>query len=241
MTRQQVIDDVSPIIGRVGGAWYFAPETVQVGKDLGLGGLRLYFYGRGGVLGDVEWPVVLSAFGYFKPALIEKMWTTSRDRCDRATAVTAHLAALHDFGRRHLAAVSGLEGFCATAEAVTAAALEDPTGLTLFAGYAAQPLPDDAPARAMHHVAVLRELRGSVHLTAVVASGLPSAVAHAIRRPDDVQSFGWGEGEVPAPTEEDRRRLAAADRATDEVLARFYGGAGEGFAEVTRAIGGAVG
>ncbi|MHB8505447.1 MAG: helix-turn-helix domain-containing protein, partial [Acidimicrobiales bacterium] len=137
----------------------------------------------------MDWQVVASAFGYFKPALIEQMWTSSRERCDLATAVDAHLGALHDFGRLRLAGVEGLEAFSAAAATVTAAAMGDPAGLTLFAGYARLPVPDDPPARAMHHVAVLRELRGSVHLAAVVAAGLTTSVAHAIRRRADVGTF----------------------------------------------------
>ena len=56
--------------------------------------------------------------------------------------------------------------------------------------------------RAMQKAAVLRELRGSVHLVAVFASGLSDAQAHAIKRPGDVAVFGWEE----APAGSDRRR-----------------------------------
>lgn len=207
----------------MGSAWYFTPETVAVGEGLGLGALRFYFLGRGGTLGEVDWRVVSSAFGYFAPSLVEKMWTTARERCEVRVAAAAYWEACAELGRRSLADIADLDRFCAAAEQVVAGAVGDAGGLTLFAGYASLPLAGDLPGRASQLVAVLRELRGSVHLCAVVASGLPTPTAHAIRRPDDVGTFGWGDGELPTPTDEDRRLLAAADEATDRSVARRFG------------------
>jgi hypothetical protein len=165
---------------------------------------------------------VASAFGYFNPTLVERMWTTGAERCDVEIATRAHLGACHDFGRRRLSGVAGLPELCEAAEAVVAAAASDLGALTLFAGYAAQHLPGDPPARAMQLVATLRELRGSLHLVAVVAAGVATPVAHAIRRPGDLELFGWRDGDVPAPSDEDRDRLRDADRVTDELLGRIY-------------------
>ena len=105
--------------------------------------------------------------------------------------------------------------FCRNAEAVVAAA--DPGGLTLFAGIAAQPLPDDLPARALQLAATCRELRGSAHLVAVRASGLPSHVAHFLRRPDDYATFGWGDV-APEVTDDDRAALDRAEALTDVLV-----------------------
>jgi hypothetical protein len=222
MTSLDTIAAVSPVFARAGSEWYFIEETTSVGKRLGLDGLRFYFLGRGGVLGDVEWPVVLSAFGYFEPGLVQKMWTTALERCDRAGAVSAHLEACEAWGRRRLSGLSDLGAFCSAAQATVEIAARDLGGLTLFAGYAAQSLPDDEPARAARLVAALRELRGSAHLAAVVAVGLPTPVAHRIRRPDFVELFGWTLDQIPEPTDTDRARLDEADRLTDRALARAY-------------------
>jgi hypothetical protein len=211
-----------PPIHHLGPAFYFTPETVAAGKGLGLGGFRFYFLGRGGVLGDVEWPVVLSAFGYFKPSLVDKLWTTSRAVMAPRPAGRAFLACCQDFGRAHFMGVDGLGVFCEAAEAVNDAARLDPSGLTLWAGLAAEPLAPDLPARAMQLVTTLRELRGSAHLLAVVASGLTTAMAHRISRPDDVATFGWSEGEIPAPTAEDHRRMLAAEELTDALVAPAF-------------------
>ena len=83
------------------------------------------------------------------------------------------------------------------------------------------PRNDDTAARAFQNVAVLRELRGSLHLVAVVASGLSPETAHRIRRPDDVAMFGWTDDvEV---TDDDRARWEAAEALTDELLVPIYG------------------
>ena len=75
-------------------------------------------------------------------------------------------------------------------------------------------------ARAQQLTSVLREYRGSVHLLALRAKGLDDAVAHAIKRPDDVKTFGWAE--APTITDEDRAKSAAAEALTDEMVLGAY-------------------
>jgi hypothetical protein len=207
-------------IGDLGGApWYFAPETLAKGKEHNLDGFRFYFLGRGGVLGDVEAEVVSSAFGYFNPALVEKLWTTAKERMDPREAARAYLSCCHDFARAKLADVDGLEAYCAAAEQVNDAT--DPAGLALYAGIDAEPVPDDLPARALHLTAVLREARGSAHLLAIVASGLAPRVAHAIKRPTEAKEFGWEDG--PAPTADERARWEQAEQLTVSILEPSFG------------------
>jgi hypothetical protein len=223
MTTKELVHEVCPTIGKLGAAWYFDPATLEAGKSLGLDGLRFYFLGRGGVLGDVEWPVVHAAFGYFKPSLVDKMWTSAKQLVAPRQAARAHLASCAEFGRSHTGGIAGLGAYCEAAEAVIAEALRDCAGLSLFAGVASEALPADMEGRAMVVTAVLRELRGSAHLISVVASGLATPVAHRIARPDAMTMFGWAEGEVPEPTDADRAALEAAERLTDQLTQRYYG------------------
>ncbi|MGH3098111.1 MAG: SCO6745 family protein [Streptosporangiales bacterium] len=219
----EVVAAACPSIGSIGGAFYFTDETIAVGKEHGLDGYRFYFLGRGGVLGDVQPAVVESAFGYFHPALVEKMWITGRERTRLSPhdAGRLYLQCCHDFGRRHLAGVPGLDGFCAAASAVNASAGR--AGLALYAAVAAEPLPDDLPARAMQLAAVLREFRGSTHLLAVLATdGIDPATAHGIRRPDYWTTFGYDEDTRPAGTDEQQDALAAADELTDRLVAPAF-------------------
>jgi hypothetical protein len=207
-------------IGDLGGApWYFAPQTLAAGKEHNLDGFRFYVLGRGGVLGDVEAEVVASAFGYFNPALVEKLWNTAKERMAPRDAARLYLSCCHDFARAHFADVEGLDEFCAAAEQVNDAI--NPAGLALYAGIDAEPEPDDAPARALHLTAVLREARGSAHLLAVVASRLEPRVAHAIKRPTEGKEFGWDD--TPEPTADERARWDQAEELTNQLLEPAFG------------------
>lgn len=218
MTPDELIANACPKIGSLGAAFYFHPDTLARGKAIGLDGFRFYFLGRGGVLGDVEARVVHSAFAYFHPGLVQKMWDSARDKMAPRDAGRTYLECCHALGRAKLAGVGGLDAFCAAAEKVNAAV--DPAGLALYAGISAEPLPDDLPARALHLIAVLREFRGSAHIVAVLASGLTAPVAHALRRPNDITSFGYAE--APATTDADRAALDAAEALTDRLVRPAY-------------------
>ncbi|MHB8220020.1 MAG: SCO6745 family protein [Acidimicrobiales bacterium] len=220
MNTDELLAATAPAVYTLGSAYYFAPPTLEAGTVAGLDGFRFYFLGRGGVLGDVEAPVIASAFGYFEPGLLTRMWNSAREVMAPRQAARLHLECAHQFGRAHFSEVGELDDFCAAAEAVVEGT--DPAGLALFAGYAAEPLPDDLPARAMQLVAVLRELRGSTHLLAVVASGLTPKAAHYLKRPSDFGLFGWTEDDVPAVTDVDRRALAAAEDLTDRLVGSSY-------------------
>lgn len=219
MDTNELVATVCPPINELGWAHYFHPETMARAERLGLDGFRFYFIGRGGVLGDVEPAVVTSAFGYFAPGVVASMWTSAREIIAPRDAAREYLAAGADLGRARLADVEGLAEFCAAAEAVVRGA--DPAAIALFAGLAAEPLPDDLPARAYQLVNLLRELRGGLHLVAVVASGLSPRIAHLIRRPDMDASFGWTD--QPEVTDQHRAQLAAADETTDRLCAAAYG------------------
>lgn len=219
MTPDELIAHACPKIGALGGAFYFRPETIAVGKEHGLDGFRFYFLGRGGVLGDVEPAVVLSAFGYFEAGLLAKMWNTAKEKVAPREAARIYLQCNAELGRTKFSGIDELDAFNAAAEKIVAAA--HPAALPLFAGIAAEPLPDDAAGRAIQLVSVLREMRGSAHLAAIVASGLHPTVAHHLKRPDDMESFGY-RGDPPAVTDEDRAKHQAAEAMTDAMVRPAY-------------------
>jgi hypothetical protein len=224
VTTSATVREACPKIAAIGPAFYFVPETLDVGKQHGLDGFRFYFLGRGGVLGDVEADVVTSAFGYFNPPAVRRMWDTARERTSLTPrdAGREYLRCAHEFGRRHLADVPGLAEFCAAAEQVNDAV--DRAGLALYAGTAAEPLAEDLPARAMQLCTVLREFRGSAHLLAILATpGITPAVAHGIKRPDFWTFFGYDERNLPAGTDAERVALDTAERLTDDLVAPAYG------------------
>lgn len=218
MTPLELVQHVSPTIGSAGSAFYFTPATLARGKELGLDGFRFYCLGRGGVLGDVDAKVVESAFGYFNGGLIEKIWNSAKEVVTPRRAGAEYYACCAAFGTARFGEIEGLDAFNAAAEKVAANA--DLSALALFAGIAAEPKSDDPAGRAMQNVAVLRELRGSVHLVALAAQGLSAEMAHRIKRPADVATFGWNEG--VEPDDADRSKWEAAEALTDHLLAPVY-------------------
>lgn len=241
MDPRDVITTIAGPTGDIGAAYYFHPDTLARGTELGLDGFRFYFLGRGGVLGDVEPEVVVSALGYFEPSLVASMWNSGKERIAPRAAAREYLACNADLGRARFAGIAGLDGYVAAAAKVVSSI--DLSGLALFAGYVAEPVPEDLPGAAIHHAVLLRELRGSVHLIAVRASGLTAAQAHAVARPGDVAMFGY----ETAPVVDDGHRaaLARAEQLTDEMLAPAFAGLdaaeAQALVEVTAAMQAALG
>jgi hypothetical protein len=218
---EALVTHVCPKIRDLGWAFYFAPSTLEVGKDLGLDGFRFYYIGRGGVLGDVEPRVVSSAFGYFNPSLVADMWTSSCQVVAPRVAGRAFVEAAADYGRAQFTGLEGLEAFVDAADAVNGAA--DPVGLALYAAASAEALATDAPGRSMQLLAVLRELRGSAHLVALRACGLDDKRAQFIKRPGDAAMFGWTDpADHPQITDADRAKWDAAEALTDELVLPAY-------------------
>ena len=220
MDSASFLAQASTRIGAMGSAFYFHPDTLAVGKANGLDGFRFYILGRGGVLGDVEAAVVSSAFGWWNPETIAKLWDSARAIMAPRDAGRLYMTCAQNLGRAKFGALAGPDEFCASAAKITAAI--DNAGLSLYAGTAAEPLADDLPARAMQYIVALREYRGSAHLVAALAHGLSPRVAHLIHRPDMYKSFGWPE---PGPDVSDAQRdaLAAADETTNKMVAPVYG------------------
>jgi hypothetical protein len=214
MTPEQLVQAAAPKIGALGASFYFHPDTMAVGLAHGVKGYRWYILGRGGVLGDVEAPVVKAAFGYFAPGLLGKLWDSARAVLPAREAGHVYHGCCAAIGRVRFSAIPELDAFNVAMAKIVAA--QSPDALPMFAGIAAEPLSDDAAGRALQLTAVARELRGSLHLVAVLASGLSTQVAHYLKRPNDYELFGWTD--PPEVRSSDTARLDAAERMTDELV-----------------------
>ena len=189
--------------------------TTERGAALGLDFGEFYVLGRGGVLGDVDADVVVATFGYFNPDLVRQFWTVAKGKMAPGDAALAYAAVCQAWGREHLGAIPDLDALAGLLERVARSA--SPVGAPLFGGWRAIPLPDDLPGRAMQLLHVLRELRGGLHLNAVLAAGLTPLEALTIAQPGNVAMFGWAEG---APDADSKRALhAAANETTDQMFA----------------------
>ncbi len=205
-------------VGFLGGHWMLHPEVLKPCRDAGYPhGYAYYVAGRGGVLGDVDSDVVAASFGFFEPSLVRKMWDTGVAVEGAAAAASRYGQACAQFGRVRLAGFAEAARVSALAGKVADGV--DITALPLFAGWRAQPRPDDAEGRAAFLMHVLRELRGGVHLLAVVATGLgPRAAVFASGGATIADQFGWaGPYDELAGTSKQ-----PAEALTDEILIRLY-------------------
>ncbi|MGH3243590.1 MAG: SCO6745 family protein [Spirillospora sp.] len=222
---REIAAAVAEPIGRIGGAFMVSREAKAYSAETGLTGWGPYFRGRCGVLGDVDADIVAAAAGFFPVETVRKAWESGAD-LPAATTAERYAAVAHDFGRRKLA------GFTASGRL---ADLLRPvvdgghvTAAPLFAGWRAMPLPGDDPARVVQLAHVVRELRGGMHIAAVLASGLSPLEAvlsgHSALLPDgepNAEYFGWPRP-YPEVTDEIRRRHDDAERLTDELMAPAF-------------------
>ena len=220
MQTEALVNAASPIIGQLGGSYFFTPTTLARGKELGLDGMRFYFLGRGAPLGDVEWPVVLSAFGFFAPKLIDKFWNSARLTLSAKEAAPIYRECAAVFGRENYGSVEGLAQFCEAAEFIVSSA--DPSGLPLFAGQLSLPLAPDLPGRASQLATILREHRGAAHVAAVVAVGLEPRIAAALGPETSWKFHGWTPEDGPAPSDADRHCRLQAEELTDRVVNKAF-------------------
>ncbi len=211
-------------IGAAGGAFMLHPEVLQPGKDAGYpGGFSYYVVGRGGVLGDVDANVVVSAFGFFAPALVKSLWDSGVVVEGARAGSDRYAASCAQWGRSRLESFDGVDELDSLLERVVDAA--DPTGLSLFAGWQVQTRASDSPGRCYQLIHVLRELRGSCHIVAVVAHGM-SPLAAILANPgsmgvEQAKRFGW---EGPFPDKSDlTATFESVETLTDVQMARHLG------------------
>ncbi len=216
MNNQELLDAACPLINDMGAAFYFIPETLAVGKAMGLGGMEFYVQGRAGQMGNTEPEAVAAAFGYFKPALLKSVLDAANAKSDPRVTGAAFMNACATLSRAKLSGVANLEALVAVLDKVNNAA--DGDGLALYAAINSEKLADDAAGRLLQLIAILREYRGSAHLVALRAAGVNSRTAHYMKRPDMWKQFGYTEEEAPEITDAVKVARAEAENITDRIV-----------------------
>lgn len=220
------------MIGRLGGAFMLSREAKTYSAETGFAGWTPYMRGRCGVLGEVDGDVVASVVGFFPPAVVREMWEAGRG-LPADEAARRYATVCHEFARRKLAGFPEKEAdrLAELLQAVVTGA--DMTGAPLAAGWRAMPLPSDGHARVGQLTHVLRELRGGLHLVAVLACGLtPLEAVLTGGSPitpdpeDNARYFGWPEP-YPQPTDALRKRRAEAEDLTGTLAAPAFEVLGE--------------
>lgn len=197
-------------------------ESIEAGYQNPLAG---YVAGRGGVLGETTGVAVASAFVVFEPNGVGALWDEGVAVRGATGAADRYWEQTAGFGRRHLAGADGLERIAELAEKIIAAT--PGLGLPLYAGWRTMPLADDAPARALQVMFVLRELRAGVHFNALTNSGLSAVEAHMLNKGTDyTKMFGWPEPFADGADKKDR--YVAVEEATNRRMAEIFAAALDG-------------
>jgi hypothetical protein len=176
-----------------------------------------YFAGRGGVLGDVPTEIIDAIFYVFEPSVAKLFWEQGQAVHGAKKGAELYFEQIHLWARDHLADAPNLERLAELGEKIIQST--PASGLPLFAGWKAMPLPEDAPARALQVIMTLRELRGAVHLAVVTAAGLTPVEGHLLNKgPEYCAFFGWP-GPFPSVDHLKETREQVEETTNDRVTA----------------------
>lgn len=218
-TAESVSSLAAPV-GDIGGRWLLDREVLGPCKTFGYPNRYAYYFaGRAGVLGDVDADVVCAGLGFFEPSLVRKMWEAGVAVEGARAAAARYGAACAQWGRSRLADFDGAARQADLVRHVIDSV--DPIGLPLFAGWRAEPRPDDAAGLAYFVTHVLRELRCAVHINAVVFTGIAPRDAMLVADGEGTaQQFGWT---APFPEVSHLVGLRAeTEEITDRLMTRFF-------------------
>ncbi|MGB3893510.1 SCO6745 family protein [Mycolicibacter sinensis] len=194
-------------------------DSIAAGYQNPLAG---YVAGRGGVLGEAAGTTVGAVFAVFEPTGLSAMWDEGVAVRGAAGAAQQYWAQTAEFGRKYFSGAQGLARIADLGEKVIAAT--PIAGLPLFAGWRAMPLADDAAARALQVMFVLRELRAGVHFNALVISGISPIEAHMLNKgPQYAAMFGWPEPFADGTGKKDR--YDQIEQATNRRMAELFAAA----------------
>jgi hypothetical protein len=221
MSARSLSDAVSPFFGDLGSKYMLDPATGEIGKAAGYpDGFAFYMAGRGGVLGDVDVDVVYAAFMFFDKGIVAKMWERGVQVEGARKAGSRYARAADAWGKAHLSGFASAGRFNELAEKVVRSV--DASGLSLFAGLRSEPLPADSHEKTYRLVTWLRELRGCLHINAVVAQGLSGL--EAVLASENGEFFAKLHGYQPPYPDvshlHDRRK--AAEETTSQLMSQIY-------------------
>jgi hypothetical protein len=218
-TAESVRSLAAPV-GDVGGRWMLDREVLGPCKAFGYPNRYAYYFaGRAGVLGDVDADIVDAGLRFFEPSFVRKMWNAGIAVEGPRAAAARYGAACAQWGRSRLV---GFEGAARQADLIRHVIDSvDPIGLPLFAGWRAEPRPDDDSGLAYFVTHVLRELRCAAHVNAVVTTGIPPREAMLVADGEGTaQQFGWT-GPFPDVSHLVALR-AETETITDRTMTRFF-------------------
>ncbi len=164
---------------------YFAPESAQAYRDLGLkGGWMGYFASRSAPMGAAPPGLVTAVFFNFHPSMVARALPDAWSLASAEATLAARLEAVDAALRRLLPEWTGPDAprVADTAEAAALARLAAEaaplSGRPLYGALRSQPWPKEDHLVLWHAATLLREHRGDGHVAALTAEGLDGCEAH---------------------------------------------------------------
>lgn len=206
----------------LGMSFYFDPLTGVRAKESGLNIYEYYGVGRGGTLGNVDTDVIIEAFTFFHPRIIERLWTSPQQRVDPVAVAADYVRSAYEFADRTFGAidVQVLSDFAAATHKV-AAAVESGRHY-LVDGYKQYEVPSNPVHAAYLGCILMRELRGCVHIDAVNEVGLSAVEACYLQDPMIFSLHGYVEDETPSVTPETAAKKVRAEELTSAKMAQCF-------------------
>lgn len=214
------IDRMDQRINALGAALSFHPVTLETAAADGIDdAIVLYAGGRAGAMGDVTAEQVQSAFGFFSPYVVSKIWPTVLAAGTPSGISRIYQRAIAATARSTWPADAAATVTTIGREVVESAPL---FGSALFSAWRSLPLPDDEHGASAIVLETLRELRGDINLQSVAVSGMsPLEADLATTGPDRAALHGW---RPPYPDVSHLAETVEQTRAqTSERMREIYG------------------
>jgi len=194
----------------------------QATLDAGLVGWELYFLARHGVLGVVDADVVTAAAYVFPPDHVRANWERALVKHTPAEGVQLYLPLLYAWAHEHLEGFTDGARLSQLAGRIIGSATV--SGLPLFAGWRAVPLPSDSVEALALRLNVLREHRGACHGVALTALGMSPLMAILTGEggTQNAEEYGW-QPPFPEVQASDQTLRQEVEELTDAIVSRAYG------------------
>ncbi len=213
--------------------WMMGPAVDAKARELRMrNGNDLWVVGRAGVIGDGDALVAASGLGFLSPDHVRAAWEALPAGLTHRQVAAAYAVLCAQWGTAELSRFDPvrMERLDELGRRVIAAA--DPAIGSVFAGWRAMPQPADVGARVALTGHVLREMRGSAHIAAVIACGitpldavLASPAPPPRGGPEWAGHLGWT-GPFRDPTEVREARMEA-ERLTSKIVTPAFASLGD--------------
>lgn len=233
MTVADQVERVLKPIQQFVRGWMTGPPTDRRAAELGMrSGEDLWIVGRAGVLGDCDAQVAAAGLAFLALDRVRAAWESLPAGLTHRQVADTYTDLCCEWGKHELARFDRdrMRRLDVLGRAIADAA--DGSIGTVFAGWRAQPQPDDVNARVALSIHVLRELRGAAHIVAVHACGitplaavLASPAAPPRSGPVWAEHLGWT-GPFADATAARQPRLEA-EALTSKLLVPIYGSIGD--------------